>query len=217
MVDFAARRVNMVDSQVRPNDVTRFPVIDAMLDIPREDFVPPAQREIAYAGENIALAPGRVVLEPRTLSKMVDALDIRPDHLVLDLAPGYGYSTAVLARMAQGVVAVEPDATMADEAQHLLSGIDVLNAAVIQGDPAAGCADQGPYDAILINGAVEEIPQALSDQLREGGRIAAIFLEGRLGVARIGHRIEGRINWRYAFNAHAPLLAGFAAPRGFEL
>lgn len=217
MTDFAARRTMMVDTQVRPNDVTKFPVIEAMLSIPREEFVPPARRPVAYSGENLDIGHGRVLLEPRTLAKMVDALDVQPTDLVLDLGCGYGYSSAVIARMAEAVVAVEESPELAAEAESRLAGANVFNVAVLAGPLAEGCAKQAPYDAILIGGAVEEVPEPLLDQLKEGGRIAALFLEGSLGVARIGLKVNGRVNWRYAFNAHAPLLPGFTRQRGFSL
>lgn len=217
MTDFAARRTTMVDTQVRPNDVTKFPVIEAMLAIPREDFVPASRRAVAYSGENLPLGDSRVMLEARTLAKMVDSLDIEPGDLVLDLACGFGYSAAVIARMAEAVVAIEDDEEMANEAQTRLADAGIYNVAVLAGDLTAGNAKQGPYDAILIEGAVEEVPAAIIDQLKDGGRIAALFMEGSLGVVRIGHRLNGRVNWRYAFNAHAPLLAGFKRQRGFSL
>lgn len=119
MPDFAARRTMMVDTQVRPNDVTKYPIIEAMLTIPREEFVPDARRAVAYSGENLELAPGRVLLEPRTLAKMVDAVDPQPDDLVLDIGCGYGYASAVMAFMAQAVIAVEDDEDMAREANHV--------------------------------------------------------------------------------------------------
>ncbi|MFV0384575.1 protein-L-isoaspartate O-methyltransferase family protein [Paracoccus sp. (in: a-proteobacteria)] len=217
MTDFAARRTMMVDTQVRPNDVTKYPVIEAMLAIPREEFVPASRRAVAYTGENLDIGGGRVMLEPRTMSKMVDALDIRPSDLVLDLACGYGYSAAVMARMAEAVVAIEDDGERAAEAEKRLADAGVYNVAVLTGELAQGNVKQGPYDAILVEGAVEEVPAALLDQLKEGGRIAALFMEGALGVARIGIRLNGRVNWRYAFNAHAPLLEGFVRERGFIL
>lgn len=217
MSDFAARRTMMVDTQVRPNDVTKFPVIEAMLAVPMEDFVPPSRRAVAYSGENLDLGGGRVLLEPRTLGKMIDMLDLQPDDLVLDLGCGYGYSSAVLARLVQAVVALESDADMAAEAERRLGEGGVFNVAVLKGPLVQGAPEQGPYDAILIGGGVEDVPQAILDQLKDGGRIAALFLEGVLGIVRIGHRINGRVNWRYAFNAQAPLLAGFARERGFAL
>ena len=217
MTNFAARRIMMVDTQVRPSDVTKYTIIDAMLSIPREAYVPAAKREAAYMGEHVTLAPGRVVLDPRTLAKLLDALDIQPTEAVLDLGCGFGYSAAVIARMAEAVVAVEEDATMAAEAQATLSGQGVDNAAVIAGKLADGAPKAGPYDVIVLQGAVEVISDALLAQLKEGGRIGAIFMEGALGVARIGYKIDGVVTWRQAFNAAAPVLPGFAAHRAFAL
>lgn len=217
MSDFATRRVMMVDTQVRPSDVTKFPIIEAMLSVPRESFVPQEQREAAYVGENLAFAPRRVLLEPRSLAKILDALDIQADELVLDLGCGLGYSTAVIARMAQAVVAVEEDATLAEQAQRQLSQAGVDNAAVIAGPLAAGAPKQAPFDVITLQGAVQAVPQALLDQLAEGGRIAAIFMEGALGVVRVGLKIDGAVTWRFAFNASAPVLPGFEAAQHFAL
>ena len=217
MSDFAARRTTMVDTQVRTSDVTKFPVIDAMLTIPREEFVPASRRSVAYSGENLDIGHGRVLLEPRTLAKMVDALDIQPDELVLDLACGYGYSAAVMARMAEAVVAIEDDAELASEAEQRLSEAGIDNVAVLHAPLTEGAPKQGPYDVILIEGAVQDIPAAIVEQLREGGRVAALFVEGALGVARSGTRQNGQLSWRYSFNAKAPMLPGFGLQRGFAL
>ncbi|MBN2630366.1 MAG: protein-L-isoaspartate O-methyltransferase [Rhodobacteraceae bacterium] len=217
MPDFQARRVMMVDTQVRPSDVTKFPIIDAMLTVPRETYVPRALREAAYMGENLELRAGRVMLEPRTLAKMLDALDIQPDELVLDVGCGLGYSSAVVARLAEAVVAVEEDHVMAAEAETLLASEAVDNAAVIVAPLAHGSAKHGPFDVILLQGAVEVIPEALLDQIKDGGRIGAIFQDGPLGVAQIGYKSDGKVSWRFAFNATAPLLPGFEAKHGFTL
>lgn len=217
MTDFAARRVMMVDTQVRPNDVTKYPIIAAMLAVPREEFVPEARREVAYVGENLDLGDGRVVLEPRTLAKMLDAIDIQTGDTVLDVGCGLGYSTAIAARMAEAVIAVEEDEMLAAQAQARLSAQGADNAVVVVGVMAEGSAKNAPYDAILIGGAVQTVPSGLMDQLKEGGRIAAIFMDGALGVCRVGHKIDGQISWRAAFNATAPVLPGFAARRGFTL
>jgi len=163
MTDFAARRVMMVDTQVRPSDVTKYPVIAAMLAVPREAYVPAALREAAYVGENLTLAPGRVLLEARTLAKMLDALDIRDDELVLDVGTGLGYSAAVIARMAEAVVAVETGA-LAAEAQAALAAERVDNVAVITGELADGSARHAPFDVIVIEGGVETVPDALTGQ-----------------------------------------------------
>ena len=217
MSNFSERREMMVDTQVRPSDVTKFPVIEAMLTIPRENFVPDDMREVAYLGENLALRNGRVLLDPRTFAKMLDSLDIQPDEVVLDLGCGLGYSTAVLARLGAAVVAVEADDDLAAEAQANLSRENVDNAAVETGTLSEGADKHGPYDVIVIEGAVEEIPEALLEQLKDGGRIGCIFQEGTLGVCRIGHKSDRQVDWRFAFNASAPVINGFERKRAFTL
>ena len=217
MTDFAARRRIMVDTQVRPSDVTRFPVIDAFLRIPREAFVPEGRQEAAYVEENLAIAPGRVMLEPRTLAKLVDALALGPGDLALDVGSGLGYSAAILSRLAGTVVALEQDGDMAREAEATLSRLGLDNAAVVTGPLAAGAPQHGPYDAILIQGGIETLPEAVADQLADEGRIGAVFMDGALGEARVGRKHDGRIAWRLAFNAAAPVLEGFEATRAFTL
>jgi len=217
MPDFAARRVMMVDNQIRPSDVTKYPVIAAMLAVPREDHVPAAQREAAYMGENLSLGGGRVLLEPRTFAKMLDALDIQRDELVLDLAAGTGYGAAVLAQMAEAVVALESDGDLAALAQKALSANGVTTVAVVEGALAAGARNHAPYDVILIEGGVEELPVDIIAQLAIDGRIACLFMEGRLGTVRIGTRSGDGIVWRDAFNATAPVLPGFERRKEFAL
>lgn len=216
MTDFAARRTMMVDTQVRPSDVTKFPIIDAMLTIARENYVPAAQREAAYMGENLELGSGRVILEPRTLAKMLDALDVANDELVLDVGAAMGYSSAVIAHMAEAVVAVEEDEAMASEAQEALSDAGIDNVILHVGPLAEGAAQHGPYDVMLVQGGVTELPVALQDQLKEGGRVACLFMQGALGEVRIGYKRGGAISWRMSFNAGAPVLAGFAKEKAFE-
>lgn len=217
MTDFAARRMMMVDTQVRTADVTKFPIIDAMLSVPREQFVPREQVEAAYVSENIRIAPHRVVLEPRTLGKLLDAINVESNDLVLDIGIGYGYSSAVIASMAEAVIGVEEDASLANEAQSLLSEHGADNVLVHTGPLTEGAAQHGPYDAIIVQGSVEELPPALIDQLKEGGRIGCVFMEGALGVVRIGYKIDGEMSWRYAFNASAPVLPGFEKQTTFAL
>lgn len=217
MPDFATRRTMMVDNQVRPSDVTKLPIIDAMLTVPRERFVPGSMAEAAYIGENLDLGGGRVLLDPRTLAKMLDALDVRSTHLVLDLAVGTGYSSAVIARFAEAVVAVEADAELAREAESALESSESSNVAVESGPAAAGSAAHGPYDAILIQGGIEHFPLALVEQLKEGGRVAALFVDGTLGVVRLGIKQGGDLHWRDVFNASAPLLDEFRVERSFAL
>lgn len=216
MTNFAQRRVTMVDTQVRPSDVTSFPIIDAMLEVPRELFVPQAKREMAYVGENVDLGDGRVMLDPRTLGKMLEVLDIARGELVLDIATGLGYSAAVAARLAEAVVAIEDDEARVADAEAALGEAGIDNAAVVLSPLAEGAPKHGPYDVIMLQGAIEEMPPAITDQLKDGGRIAAIFSERGLGVCRLGHKLHGHVTWRAEFNASAPVLPGYERERAFQ-
>ncbi|NDV51091.1 MULTISPECIES: protein-L-isoaspartate O-methyltransferase [Roseobacteraceae] len=216
MTDFVTLRRMMVDTQVRPSDVTKFPIIDAMLRVPREAFVPDEAVDAAYAGRNIDLGDGRVVLDPRTFAKMLDALNVDGDDLVLDIGSGLGYSAAVIARIAEAVVAVEDDAERAEEAQPLLMD-HADNVIQHVGPLAEGAPQHGPYDAIVIEGGIEQLPETIAGQLKDGGRIACIFMDGALGTVKVGWKIDGTITWRFSFNATAPVLAGFNKEVAFAL
>ncbi len=217
MSDFAARRLMMVDTQVRPSDVTKFPIIQAMLTVQRELFVPRDKREAAYIGENVDLGDGRVLLEARSLAKMLDALELQKTDLVLDIGAGLGYSSAVMARMSEAVVALEDTPERIAEAQYALTEAEAYNVVLQQGHLAEGAAQHGPYDVIVIEGAVEILPLEVEAQLKEGGRIACIFSDDALGTAKIGYKLNSRVTWRALFNAGAPLLPGFQAARDFAL
>ncbi len=210
------RRI-MVDTQVRPSDVTKFPVIEAMLATPREAFVPQELRAMAYVGDNVDLGGGRVLLEPRTLGKALDAMDIAPSEIVLTIGAGYGYTAALLGCLAETVVAVEDSEDRVTEMQERLSANGSDNVVVHQAPLAEGAAQHGPYDAILVEGGVEELPAAIAAQLKEGGRIVCLFVEGAVGIVRIGHKADGVINWRFGFNAGAPVLPGFGRAPAFAL
>jgi protein-L-isoaspartate(D-aspartate) O-methyltransferase len=215
MIDYAVAREAMVDRQVRPADVTRYPIIAAMLAVPRELFVPAEVRPVAYLGEHVPIAPGRVLLDPRVFAKMLDALNVGPADLVLDVGCGLGYSTAVLACMAEAVVALESDPAMAAEAEALLAAQSVDNAVVQAGPLEAGVPAHGPFDAIIVEGALEVLPDALGRQLKPGGRIAAIVVDGSRGQAQLGLMAEDGIDWRRVFDATAPVLPGFAKAKAF--
>ena len=205
----------MVDTQVRPSDVTKFPIIDAMLSVLRENFVPRDKREVAYIGENVVLGHARVVLEPRTLAKTLDGLNISKDELVLDIGSGLGYSSALISLLAEAVVALEDDTDWVRDSEEAFQEFGADNILVECGALHEGAAKHGPYDVICIQGGVEKIPQKIIDQLKDGGRMACIFVDGALGKAKIGYKLDGIMNWRFAFNAGAPLLRGFEKPNDF--
>lgn len=207
----------MVDRQVRPSDVTSFPIIEAMLAIPREVFADPDAKSIAYVDGPLPQGGGRFALEPRVFAKMLDGARIGPDDLILDLAPGLGYSTAVIARMCAAVIAIEPDEALAAAASNALSANDIDNAMVRHGAPAEGDADHGPFDAIFINGAIDEAPQALLDQLKDGGRLVAVTMDGAHGRAEAVVRSGDKFSTRRLFDATAPLIPGFEKEAEFAL
>lgn len=216
MTDFEAARRAMVDCQVRPSDVTRFAIIAAMLDVPREKFTPRAQRAVAYADAQIPLAPGRVLLDARTFAKMLEAAEIMPGDLVLDVGAAYGYSSVVAARIAAAVVALEADETLAAHAAELVPGEGAHNVILETGPLAAGAPGSGPYDVILVEGAVEIVPEALLSQLKDGGRLVAIVMDGPLGQARVFTRAGDAVSSRRAFDATAPVLPQFDAVESFS-
>jgi len=158
-----------------------------------------------------------VVLDARLLAKMLDGLDVQGDELVLDIGCTYGYSSAVIARMAQAVIAVEQDEAMAEEAQSVLSEIGADNVVIHSGALAEGAAEHGPYDVVLIQGGVGDLNPGLIDQVKEGGRIACLFMDGPLGAVRIGYKTNGVMSWRFGFNASAPVLPGFEKTLAFAL
>jgi len=216
MTDYKTARTAMVDCQIRPSDVTKYPIIEAFLNTPREAYVPDSCRQVAYAGDHIDLGNHRTLLDPRVFAKMLDCLNVNPDDLVLDLGCGLGYSTAILAKLAEAVVAVEDDAAMAETATATLSEQSVDNAFVVHGDLAKGNAKNGPYDVIILQGSVEDIPSALIGQLKDGGQICAIFNDHKLGECRIGYKSHQKLSWNTVFNATAPLMDGFEMEKSFK-
>jgi protein-L-isoaspartate(D-aspartate) O-methyltransferase len=209
MTNFTAARTTMVDCQVRPSDVTKYPIIDALLTVPREEFVPSAKRSVAYMGEHIELGRSRVVFDARTFAKMLDAVNIQPDEMVLDLGCGLGYSSAVIAKLAEAVVAVEADVEMASQAAELLATNGADNVIVETGELTVGAPKHGPYCVIFLQGATENIPSTVTDQLKIGGRIIAIRQANGTGQCKIGHKRENGMDWRSIFGATAPILPGF--------
>lgn len=209
MSDFAEARRAMVNSQVRINDVTDYRIQDAMLELPREKFVPRSKQAKAYGDAEVEVAEGRHLLCPRDLAKLVHAADIRSDELVLDIACGRGYTTALLARLAETVVGLEADEDLVKRAGERLTEVGADNAVVVQGDPVKGVPDQGPFDVIVIAGAVDAVPQTLFDQLSEGGRLVTFVRSGPVGRATVFTKGHGAIGERVVFDGTPTLVPGF--------
>ncbi|MEL6504834.1 MAG: protein-L-isoaspartate O-methyltransferase [Pseudomonadota bacterium] len=210
MIDFEQARVNMVESQIRVNDVTDHDIIRAFATVPRERFVPAQQRALAYMDEDIAISTeGRFLMEARSLSKLIQLAEVEQDHIVLDIGCGTGYSTAILASLSTSVVALESDEELAGQAADTLMELGVDNAVVVQGALEKGHAKEGPYDIIFIGGAVEEMSAALGDQLKDGGRLVVVEGTGNAGRARLYTKRGETFAGRDAFNSAVKPLPGF--------
>lgn len=220
MVTPVLQRTNMVESQIRPSDVTDRPILSAIQDIPRERFAPPALSALAYMDEPLPVTlespPGRALMSPRVFAKLLQLLEISPADKVLDVGTATGYSAAVLSRIANSVVALESDADLAEEAKHNLAGLSIENVTVVHGNLPAGQPDSGPYNAIMVEGAVDEVPQALLDQLSPGGRLAAVSNDADGPRAVVWLRTEETFARRVAFDAAAPALPGFEKAAAFK-
>lgn len=214
MPDYLTLRRSMVESQVRTNDVTDIRVQDAMNEVPRERFVPRAKQALSYADAVVEVAPGRFLLDPRTFSKLAQLAEIEPTDRILDVACASGYSAAVLAKLGGRVTALEEDAELVRIASDALAASGA-RAEVVQGRLADGYAPGAPYDVIFVNGAVEQIPDAITSQLAEGGRLVIIVQDGAQGRAQLLLREHSRLGARTDFDATVPLLPGFRKARGF--
>jgi protein-L-isoaspartate(D-aspartate) O-methyltransferase len=219
MIDFAAARRMMVDGQVRTSDVTDLRIIAAMLELPRERFVPAASSDLAYldldAPVGAGAEPGRRLLKPMVLAKMVQAAAVKVDDRVLDVACATGYSSALLGRLARSVVALEEDPALARLADENLKAIGAGNVAVVAGPLAQGCQLKAPFDVIFLNGATEVVPQALCRQLADGGRLLAVMGHAPTCRAMVYRSVGGNVSGWPIFDASAPLLPGFAEPPAF--
>jgi protein-L-isoaspartate(D-aspartate) O-methyltransferase len=225
MADFEHQRLTMVESQLRPNEVTDRRILAAMGTLPRERFVPQRLRLLAYMDESIEVfpamesAPARFLLAPMPLARLVQLASVQPEDKVLDVGCATGYSTALLAALAKQVVGLEPEPELAEGARSNLRALGSGNASIVEGALAEGCAKEGPYNAILLNGSVQEIPQALFDQLQEGGRLVAMLSTGannvRPGKGYLFVKIDGEASGLPQFDAGARSLPGFSRAPAF--
>jgi len=221
MINEPAARLNMVEGQLRTNKVTDEAVLDGFLTTPRERFVPPNLRGIAYVDDDIPLGNGRFLVEPLVLARLLQLAEIGKDDKVLEIGCASGYATAVLAKIAASVVAVESDLQLAAAARANLQALGIGNVQLQEAAMTAGWRAGAPYNVILINGAVGEIPASISEQLAEGGRLVTVTegsagpVEARCGSAVLMTRAEGKLSNRPAFDATVEMLPGFARRPAF--
>lgn len=216
MPDYSALRQTMVDTQLRTNKVTDAQVLAAMGGVPREIFVPEDRASFAYIDEDIRIGKSRCLAEPMILARMIQAAEIGPEDVVLDIACGPGYSSAVLGHIARAVVAVESDTELAGAASARLTKLGLDNVVVEIGPVNAGWADQAPYDVIMINGACGKISDAVLSQLADGGRLCAVIGGGaEVGVVKMFVKSGGIVSSRVLFNANVPRLPEFELEEGF--
>jgi len=217
MTDFALARRNMVDGQLRPNRVNDAELLAALGELPRERFLPEGLRSVAYADDDVPLGNGRFMMEPMVLARLIQVLQPQAEDKALVAAAGLGYGAAILARLTKSVVAVETDAALAATAAKTLQELGVSGVDPVAGPAAQGAAASAPYDVILIEGAVPEVPKAIADQLAEGGRLATVIADpsGTLGVAHLFVKQGGVVSGRPLFDAGTPSLPGFERPARF--
>ena len=217
MADFKALRQTMVDTQLRTNKVTDANVLAAMGEIPREMFVLEDRASLAYIDEDIHIGKSRCMAEPMILARMIQAAEIGPEDVVLDVACGSGYSSAILGRIARAVVAVESDTELAGAASARLTKLGMDNVVVEIGPINAGWSDQAPYDVIMVNGSCGEMSEAILSQLAEGGRLCAILRgPGGTGMAKLFVKSGGVVSNRGLFDANVPILPEFDLEEGFS-
>lgn len=215
MMDYAAARTKMVDNQIRTTDVTSHSVLNAFLSVPREAFVPAELKPLAYIDEDMQVCPAqngnpaRYIMEPSPLAKLLQLAAITKDDVVLEIGCGAGYAAALLSLIAGSVVATESDESLVAKASEKLSELGYDNVAVVSARLEDGYAAEAPYDVIFVNGSVEQLPDGLLSQLREGGRLVAVVGYGNAARARLYIKNGGITSYTEYFNAAVKPLPGF--------
>ena len=213
MTDFALARRNMVEGQLRPNRVTNLDLLAAVGELPRERFLPDSLRSVAYADDDVPLGGGRFLMEPMVLVRLIQALQPGAEDRALVVASGRGYGAALLARLVKSVVAVEGEAALAGSADQTIKALGLANVTQHVGKPEDGASASAPYDVVLIEGAVGQVPKTIVDQVAEGGRLAVVMTGtgGVQGTAHLMVKEGGVASSRPMFDAGTPPLPGFSA------
>jgi len=218
MSQFAVARRTMLDNQIRTTDVTDAAVLDAFGSVPREIFVAPAAQPLAYTDQAHRLTaglPGRWLMAPSPLAKLIQLADIGTGDKVLIVGSGSGYSTAVAAALAASVVGLEQDVDLLAASGAAIAGLGLANATIVKGTLTEGLPAAAPFDVIFVEGAVDALPAVLTGQLADGGRLVAVEGEGASGVARLYVKSSGLVTGRTIFNCAAKPLPGFERKPAF--
>jgi protein-L-isoaspartate(D-aspartate) O-methyltransferase len=214
-MDYAAARQNMIDSQIRTSKVTDSAVIAALAGLPRELFVADSHRKLAYIDRPVPLGAGRRMMEPMYLARLLQVAEVQPDAKAMVVGAGTGYGAAIISKLAAKVVALESAPELAAKMRANLAGLGIGNVTVVEGDLAAGRPQEAPFDFILVDGAVEILPDALTAQLAEGGTLATVVMKGSIGQGVLITKADGVLTRREIFDAETDLLPGFARPQRF--
>ncbi|MBK6897577.1 MAG: protein-L-isoaspartate O-methyltransferase [Alphaproteobacteria bacterium] len=215
--DYQKARENMVDCQIHTAGVLSPGLLQSFMSVPRELFVPDKMRGIAYSDGAVALGKGRFMIECMTLAKLLQAVRLEPSDMVLDVGAGTGYSSAILSPLVMSVVALDDKKTL-EKAARNWEKLGCPNIIAAEGELRAGAPAHAPYSLILLNGAVDALPQNLLGQLAPGGRLAGIVKRAgeTLGCAVLAEKLEGgHISSRSLFEADASYLPGFAPSSAF--
>jgi len=215
-MDYAVARQHMIDSQIKTNKVTDPSVIEALAALPREAFVADAQKKLAYIDRPVAIGAGRRMTEPMVLARLLQVAHLKGSETALVVGAGTGYSAAILSRLVKKVVALESAPELVERAKAILSQLGISNVSVVTGDLAAGWPADGPYDFILVDGAAEIVPDALTAQLADRGSLAVVMKDQDVvGRGTTFVKADGVVSQRAIFDADAEVLPGFTRPQRF--
>ncbi len=214
---FTERRQTMIESQLRTNKVIDVALLHAFETVPKEEFIAPELRGLAYVDEDLMIGHGRFILEPMVFAKLIQALDLNSDDSILDIAAGCGYSTSILACLGQSVVGIEANQELAGTAQKNMQHHSIDNAVILHGEHTEGFEAEGPYDAIVIEGALAQVPEKILHQLSTKGKLVTILRQHRAGPGKavMFRRAGDGFKHQILFDAQTPVLEEFNQSNAF--